>query len=319
MPLINHSNIKSGFKPTKRFKSGIRLQRHQSDLNYAHVMSKVLDPDGEYILYTRMRLARSIKGFRFAPCMCRKERRHIEKLLKECIMEWNSSSEVSPVDGEKGFSLGNGRYVSVMEMTNDQHDDLIQRRVLFPDPDSFALSAGLGRDWPDARGLYCDTWKDVPALMIWCNAEDHYHIISTAKGGDVRGVFTKLSNAVRELEQSLERRGYAFIEDKQLGYLNTSPTNVGTGLRASVYVKLVRLSRHPGFFDLVRRLRLEARSDYSESDKRFTGIYDIANAESLGKSEAELINIMIRGVGVLIEMEKRLEQGKEVDLLSVKV
>lgn len=280
-----------------RRRTGQRLQRHQSDLDYTHVLSQVLDPDGEYILYTRMRLARSVEGFRFGPCISREERRKIESLLMECAKDWET-----------------GQYVSVMEMTNSQHDDLIQRRVLFPDPDDFAISAGLGRDWPDARGIYCDTWKETPDIVIWCNAEDHLSIISTSKGGDVREVFTKLSQAAWALETSLRQRGHAFIEDRRLGFLNTSPTNIGTGLRASVYVKLVRLSNQPGFFELVRRLRLEARSEYSQTDKRFTGIYDIANAEALGKSEVDLINIMIRGVGILIDLEKRLERGEEVDL-----
>jgi len=279
-----------------------RLQRHESNLNYKQLIKDQLDAKGEYILYTRMRLARSIQGFRFAPCMSRSERRKIEALLKDCV---------------KDFSDEGGKYVSVMEMTNAQHDDLIQRRILFQDPDDFAISAGLGRDWPDARGLYCDTWDDMPAVLIWCNAEDHLWIISNAKGSDMQGVFTKLSRAVGSMESALKRRGYAFVEDRRLGFLNTSPGNIGTALRASVYVKLVRLSRQPGFFDLIRRLRLEANSEYTQSDKRFTGIYDIANAEALGKSEVDLINIMIKGVGVLIELEKRLEKGENVDLAAV--
>ena len=46
----------------------------------------------------------------------------------------------------------------------------------------------------------------------------------------------------------------------------------------------------------------------------YTGIFDIANAEALGKSEVELINIMISGVGAWIELEKQLENGQEIDL-----
>ena len=109
------------------------------------------------------------------------------------------------------------------------------------------------------------------------------------------------------------------LQQQQYSFLNTSPEHVGTALRASVYVKLVRLSRKPGFFDLIQRLRLEASSDYAENDKRFTGIYDIGSVEALGKSEVELINIMIKGVGVLIDLEKRLENGEDVDLTTVTV
>jgi creatine kinase len=99
-----------------------------------------------------------------------------------------------------------------------------------------------------------------------------------------------------------------------LGFLNASPANIGTALRASVYVKLVLLGQQPGFEALVRRLRLIPRSDYPQNDKRYTGIFDIANAEALGKTEVEVINVMIRGVAKLIELEKRLEKGEDLEL-----
>lgn len=97
-------------------------------------------------------------------------------------------------------------------------------------------------------------------------------------------MFWQLSKAVWALETSLQARGHKFIEDPRLGFLNASPANIGTALRASVYVKLVLLGRQPGFEDLVRRLHLIPRSDYPLTDKRYTGIFDIANAESLGKN-----------------------------------
>lgn len=138
--------------------------------------------------------------------------------------------------------------------------------------------------------------------------------MSTGKGGDVQHVFWQLSQAVWALETSLNTRGQRFVEDSRLGFLNASPANIGTALRASVFVKLVRLGQQPGFEDLVRRLRLIPRSDYPQTDKRYTGIFDMANAEALGKTEVEVINVMITGVAKLIELEKRLENGEEIDL-----
>ena len=116
------------------------------------------------------------------------------------------------------------------------------------------------------------------------------------------------------LETSLHTRGQKFVEDPRLGFLNASPANIGTALRASVYVKLVQLGQQPGFEALVRRLRLIPRSEYPQNDRRYTGIFDIANAEALGKTEVEVINVMIRGVAELIALEKRLENGEEIDL-----
>ena len=86
------------------------------------------------------------------------------------------------------------------------------------------------------------------------------------------------------------------------------------GAARQCFVKLVRLGQQPGFEELVRRLRLIPRSDYPQNDRRYTGIFDIANAEALGKTEVEVINVMIRGVALLIALEKRLENGEVLDL-----
>lgn len=292
-PLIEQHHL-----PTYRKK----LQRHKTNLNPKELLQQQLDPDGNYILYTRLRLARSLSGFAFAPCITRAARRQIEDIFRGCINDWKT-----------------GKYVSVMEMSNSLHNELIQRQILFPDPDDFSIAAGLARDWPDARGIYCNDWRDTPAIMIWCNAEDHFWIVSTAKGGDVQGVFTRLTEAVWALETSLGDQGYKFVEDSRLGFLTTSPANIGTGLRASVFLKLVRLGRQAGFSAFLKRLRLEANAEYEGTDKNYTGIFTIANSQSLGKSEVNLINIMIQGVGQLIELEKRLENGEKIDLSTIDV
>ena len=87
------------------------LRRHRTNLNPQFLVQQRLDPDGEYVLYTRMRLARSLEGFRFSPCITRAERRKIEKILRDCCQDWKE-----------------GSYMPLMEMSNEMHDDLIQRR-----------------------------------------------------------------------------------------------------------------------------------------------------------------------------------------------
>lgn len=282
------------------------LRRQVTNLNPGYVLQQKLDPDEQFILHTRMRVARSVKGFAFSPVISRKDRRDLEKLFQDCVKDWNSDKDDDLIAG--------GKYLRVMDMTNEHHDDLIQRHILFHDPDEYSLSAGLGRDWPDARGIFLDNEED-PEFMIWLNAEDHLRIITMSKGGDLLGVFTRLSKALTALEQSLKKRGYGFSTNPRLGFLNTSPENLGTALRASVFVKLPRLGQQPGFDDLLDRLRLEKSSRFKET--MYTGIFDIANAERLGQSEVQLINTMINGVGRLIALEKKLENGEKVDLEKI--
>ena len=302
----------------------VRLQRFHTNLNPGQLLEHRLDPKGEYILYTRMRLARSIDGFRFTPCMTRQERRMVEGLVRDCVKDLDQQSQSSDVTNDSSKTASNtGGYVSVMDMSNKQHDDLVRRQLLFNDPDEYLISTGMARDWPDGRGIYCDTWDGTPNLMIWCNAADHVWIISNAKGGDVQSVFKRMSRAVWALETSLKQRGHCFVEDRRLGFLNASPSDIGTALRASVYIKLVRLGQHKGFHTLMKRLHLEARAEqYSQATtdaKRYTGIFDIGNAEALGKTEVQLINIMIHGVAVCIDLERRLQNGESLDLETIEI
>jgi len=311
----------------------IKLKRHETNLDPEQILNTKVDPSGEYILYTRMRLARNLEGFAFATAIQRKDRRRIERLFQTIVEE-----DFQPLQG--------GAYVPVHSMTNEQHEHYMTRRMCFLDPDEFKLAAGLGRDWPDARGIYCcshwdsslrrrhissvrrtevpptdiDYWEENPPnVCIWANYDDHFWVVSVNKGGNVQSVFKNLSDAVRQLELSLMERNYNFCVHPKLGFLTSSPTNVGTALRASMSVKLIRLGKeHPAFFqEILDRLHLEAKSDYAETDQRYTGIFDIANAERLGRTEVQWINIMIQGVQKLIELEKKLERGENVTLQDV--
>lgn len=72
---------------------------------------------------------------------------------------------------------------------------------------------------------------------IWCNEEDQLRIISMDKGADIKGVFSKLQRACEGIEKEAK-----FAHTEHLGYITSCPTNLGTGLRASVHIKLVKLN-----------------------------------------------------------------------------
>lgn len=294
------------------------LRRQFTNLNPTYVLQQKLDPTGDYILQTRMRVARSIKGFPFSPVISRAQRRELEQLFVECVEEdWNNPEDAED-DIFNDSGLRGGTYIRVMDMTNEQHDDLIARHILFHDPDEYNISANIGRDWPDARGIFLNN-VEKPDLVMWVNKEDHLRIFSMSNGGDLLAVFTRLSRALTKLEESLKKRGYSFCVHPRYGFVNTSPENLGTALRASVFVKLYRLGQQPGFDELLDRLRLEASSRFKNAKSpRYSGIFDIANAERLGQSEVQLINTMINGVGRLIDLEKRLERGEKVNLDEVR-
>jgi hypothetical protein len=195
------------------------LRRHCTIINNPNLVRRKADPEGKYILSTRIRVARSLDGVRFPATMSRSERRKVERLIHDCTNNFQAPN------------LSKGVYLPVLSMTNDQNLDLIERHILFDNPNEWTIASGLGRDWPDGRAIFAnvsDIQNQTPDFMIWINEEDHLRIMTLKKGGDIQGAFTSLMNGVRELERELQIRGWHFAKDPRLGYLVSCPTNVGT-------------------------------------------------------------------------------------------
>lgn len=62
-----------------------------------------------------------------------------------------------------------------------------------------------------------------------------------------------------QIESLFKERGHEFMWNEHLGYILTCPSNLGTGLRAGVHVKLPNLSKHEMFGEVLKRLRLQKR------------------------------------------------------------
>lgn len=68
---------------------------------------------------------------------------------------------------------------------------------LFDKPVSpLLLSAGMARDWPDARGIWHNDNKN---FLVWINEEDHTRVISMEKGGDMKSVFERFCRGLKEV------------------------------------------------------------------------------------------------------------------------
>eukprot|EP00736_Rhodelphis_marinus_P012841 Rmarinus@m.29637 len=274
--------------------------RHRVDLDASKLVWETADPDGKYIASTRVRCGRNIRGLSLPPNATRAERRKVESLARAAL---------EGLPGELG-----GKYYSLGGLSEDERDQLIEDHFLFQKPGGGTLlaAAGAARDWPDARGIYHNVSKN---FLVWCNEEDHLRIISMEKGGDVRAVFQRFCEAVQAVEAALKREGYDFMFDEKLGFISTCPSNLGTGLRASQFVKLANLAEHERFKEVCERLRLQARGSAGEHTEAVGGMYDISNKHRLGYTEVELVQTMVDGVKRLIELDQALEGGQAIDEL----
>ena len=100
----------------------------------------------------------------------------------------------------------------------------------------FLKVAGMERDWPEGRGIF---HNDAKTFLMWVNEEDQTRIISMEKGGDVKGVFARLARGIKAVGDSVKAEsGKDYALSEQYGYIHSCPTNLGTGMRASVHVDL---------------------------------------------------------------------------------
>ena len=97
------------------------------------------------------------------------------------------------------------------------------------------MGAGAARSWPDNRGIF---HNENQTALCWCNEEDHCRIISMDMGGDIPAVFSTFCALSEALKASATANGTQLMWNETLGFLGTCPSNLGTGLRASVMVKL---------------------------------------------------------------------------------
>merc|ERR1712184_99088 len=182
---------------------------------------------------------------------------------------------------------------------------LVDDHFLFVSGDRNLTVAGMERDWPEGRGIFHNTEK---TFLIWINEEDQLRIISMQKGGDVLGVFKRLARGINAVANSVkEESGKGFMLDEKYGYVHSCPTNLGTGMRASVHIDLPGWTKH-GVDKLKARceeLSLQPRGTRGESGGQTGFTYDISNKHRLGYSEVELVQKMIDGVNTLWQEDKQ--------------
>uniref|UniRef100_A0A8B9NDW3 Creatine kinase M-type n=2 Tax=Accipitriformes TaxID=2558200 RepID=A0A8B9NDW3_9AVES len=276
-----------GYKPT---------DKHRTDLNHENLKGGD-DLDPKYVLSSRVRTGRSIKGYSLPPHCSRGERRAIEKL---------SVTALNSLEGE--FK---GRYYPLKAMTEQEQQQLIDDHFLFDKPVSpLLLASGMARDWPDARGIW---HNDNKTFLVWVNEEDHLRVISMEKGGNMKEVFRRFCIGLKKIEEIFKKAGHPFMWTEHLGYILTCPSNLGTGLRGGVHVRLPKLSQHPKFEEVLKRLRLQKRGTGGVDTAAIGAVFDISNADRLGFSEVEQVQMVVDGVKLLVEMEKKLEQNQPID------
>jgi creatine kinase/arginine kinase len=272
-------------KIIKDYHSFNKEQKHISNINSSDLDAPMLEEFDDYIVSTRIRVGRNLDNMPLGTAISKEQRDEVEKIVSSTLISLDEKLK--------------GKYYPLEGMSSKDKDSLIEDHFLFKAGDRFLEKAGLNRDWPSGRGIF---HNDEKTFLVWVNEEDQLRIISMQKGGNIKGVFERLVLAIKELEKKMK-----FSFDEHLGYITSCPTNLGTAMRASVHIKLPKLSLDMEKFKKITDNHfLQIRGIHGEHSNSVGAVFDISNKRRLGVTEVQCVQDMYDGVLELIKFEKEL-------------
>ncbi|WP_053364742.1 protein arginine kinase [Bacillus sp. FJAT-27245] len=241
-------------------------------------------PEADIVLSSRIRLARNLEEYKFPALITNEEGQEIISKLKEMV------------EGPGFTAFGNLELLTMHELQP------LQKRVLV---EKHLISPHLSEDSPFGACLLSENEE----ISVMVNEEDHIRIQCLFPGLQL----TKALEAANVIDDWLEGNiKYAFNEN--LGYLTSCPTNVGTGLRASVMMHLPGLiltQKINAIIPAINQLGLVVRGIYGEGSEALGNIFQISNQITLGKSEEDIVEDLNSVVSQLIEQERSAREALE--------
>lgn len=232
---------------------------------------------GDVVVSTRVRLARNLKQYPFPARASASQREAVERQVKDALLSGNSILS-------KEF-----RFVPLENTTEEEAVSLVERHIVSPE---FIA---------DRRGKAVLISADE-SISIMVNEEDHLRIQVLREGFSLKEAAETADRIDTLLSENLD-----FAFDPELGYLTQCPTNLGTGLRASVMLHLPGLTESgamPRIASNLSKLGLTIRGTYGEGSKSIGALYQLSNQITLGLSENEAIE-NLRSITVQLMEEER--------------
>ena len=231
------------------------------------------DKTKKTVISTRVRLARNLEGYPFPSHL------KSEKQAKEIIRLVSS-----------GFSRLDEFKLYYMDAVDDENAVCLMENHL--------ISPMLIKNKRFSAALI-NTQENV-SIMI--NEEDHLREQCIVKGFDLPLAYDTMNGIDNRIGKSMK-----FAFDEQFGFLTACPTNLGTGLRASVMLFLPALTVNgvmPRVIRSISRLGLTVRGVYGEGSDAEGYMYQISNEVTLGVTEEEILTQVKEAVLKICELEE---------------
>jgi protein arginine kinase len=246
--------------------------------NLTHASGEWLRATGseaDIVMSSRIRLARNLATQPFTSRASSHQKAELEGLLRERISKLDLNPRLS--------------YLSLTNLSPLDRQFLIERQLI-----SREIAAAEG-----PRGVAFDE-RETVSLMV--NEEDQMRLQVMRSGLGLDEAWQEIDRIDDLLEQ---RVTYAFSEE--FGYLTACPTNVGTGMRASVLLHLPALGwtkQIEKVFRALQKINLAVRGLYGEGSRASGDFYQISNQVTLGKSEATILTEIREVIPEIIKYER---------------
>ena len=241
--------------------------------------------DDAPIISSRIRLARNLDDYHFPGWATKDQSRAV----------WKQSCDI--------FNILTSKYYNwkISDLSETDRDVLFERHL---------ISQDLANNKSDC-GVFVSPDE---SLSIMINEEDHIRIQSLHAGLNLKQAWDEANNIDDKLEENMK---YAY--SSSLGYLTSCPSNVGTGLRASVMLHLpglVLLEEMDSVVNGISKIGLAVRGMWGEGTEAVSNMFQISNQITLGKDEIKIIDHLEQIVLELKDHElnarKRLMIEKEL-------
>lgn len=243
-------------------------------------MVKWLDDIGverDIVISSRIRLARNLKSYKFPITLDKNEASEIALDVKKAVEKSNNAEIV------------NSKFFFVKDIPAIERNVLIEKHLISPELSNKS----------DISGVVLSNDEKV-TIMI--NEEDHIRLQILGSGLCLDECWKTSSEIDDDLEENLE---YAF--DDNVGYITSCPTNLGTGMRASVMLHLPALSltnQTDKILFAASQLGIAVRGVYGEGTKSMGNLYQLSNQSTLGLSEEKIIDRINKITIQIIDKEK---------------
>ena len=255
-----------------------------------------LEASGDHsdiVLSTRVRLARNLQGHAFGARARVNDRQAVLAKFKEILA--------------RSESLTKGTLLEMKDLGPRARRILLERRLVTSD-----LLGKTEGDPPSGTAVH---FSDRDPLSVMVNEEDHLRVQSLLSGLRIQESWEIVDSLDEELGQELP---YAFHHE--FGFLTSCPTNVGSGLRASVFMHLpgLVLTKEIGkVLQGLTQVGLTFRGLYGEGSEVVGNFFQVSNQTTLGKSEEDLVDHLDKIVRQVIQYEIQARQVLLRDARSV--